>query len=292
MGAEIWHFIVAHYPQLLDTLLVAILLYIALLYTRGTKTSILLQAAVAFTILYVAAQHFHLVALAWLFEKLLVIAPVAAIVIFAPEIRAMLDRASRRSRFLGMLAPQAEVGQAGLPLIEQLAEAAEDLASRRIGALIVIEKGEPVDQHLVPGERLDALCSERLLTGLFDRHNPLHDGAVLIRDERIHSAGNFLPLADGAPPDSQMGTRHRAALGLVERSESLAIAVSEQRGEVSLAFRGRMARGLRGDQLAEQLHAILEPNENHSTLVPRSAARKGIQKPQMVFSMRNPLATR
>jgi diadenylate cyclase len=272
MGVELWQFIGSHYPQLLDTLLMAILLYIALLFTRGTKTSILLQAAVVFTLLYVLAQYFHLVALAWLFEKLILIAPMGAIVVFAPEIRAMLDRASRRSRFLGLLAPQGEVRKAGLPLIELLSEAAENLASRRTGALVVIEKGEPVDQYLVPGERMDAICSERLLLGLFERHNPLHDGAVLIRSERIHSAGNFLPLTDGEPPDSQMGTRHRAALGLSERCESLAIAVSEQRGEISLAFRGRMARGLTGDQLAEQLHAILEPNENHSTLVPRAVA--------------------
>lgn len=272
MGGQLWHLVTTHYSQMLDGLLVAVLLYAALLYTRGTKTSILLQGAVVFTVLYVAAQNFHLVTLAWLVEKLIIIAPVAAIVVFAPEIRSSLDRASRRSRLLGLFAPQEPTEAAAQPLIEQLAEAAGDLASRKTGALIVIDNDGSADEHIVKGERLDAVCSDRLLLSLFDRHNPLHDGAVIIRNERLHSACNFLPLTDTTPPDHLMGSRHRAALGLSERCDALCIVVSEQRGEISLVFRGRLARALSRDQLVEQLSAILEPNDNHSTLVSRTAA--------------------
>lgn len=272
MGSGLWQFVTAHYPQLLDGLLVAMLLYVALVYTRGTKAALLLQAAVAFTILYAASQNLHLDTLAWLVEKLIIIAPVAAIVVFAPEIRSALDRASRRSRILGLFAPQQAPQPGAQPLIEQLAEASEELASRKTGALVVIDNDGSADEHIVKGERLDAVCSDRLLLSLFDRHNPLHDGAVIVRTERLHSACNFLPLTDSTPPDHQMGSRHRAALGLSERCEALCLVVSEQRGEVSLVFRGRMARGLNREQLVEQLTAILEPNENSSTLVARAAA--------------------
>jgi diadenylate cyclase len=256
--------------QILDTLLVAVVLYYTFKYARGTKTALLLEALVIVGIVYFLCQHFHLITLVFLLERALLIGPIAVIVIFAPEIRSLLELASRRSRLMEWLAPrEAEMPVQANSFFETLVDSAVLLGQQKLGALFVIERSERVDNYIVPGTRLDAVPSETLLRSIFEPKNPLHDGAVLIRADRIHSAGNFLPLSENATLDNALGTRHRAAIGLSERCDCIVLVISEERGELSIVFNGRIARGLTQQQFAEQLTALLDPNDNFATAVPR-----------------------
>jgi diadenylate cyclase len=257
-----------------DTLLVAVMIYYVLLYVRGTKTAVLLQALILIGTLYFFCQQFKLITLAFLLERLLLIGPIAVIIIFAPEIRALLERASKRSHFIELILPQQTEEEVELPeqtYIDIVVAAIGDLSAHRVGALLVVERNDELDNLIVPGTRLDAVPSLRLITSLFEESNPLHDGALLIRDNRLHSAGNFLPISESTQLAPELGTRHRAAIGLTERCDALAAIVSQERGEISISFNGRLARHLTLEQFAVQVHALLEPNENFSTIVSRAA---------------------
>jgi diadenylate cyclase len=271
---DLWTLLTSNVFLLVDTLLVAVVLYYILLYVRGTKTAVLLQALILLGTLYFFCQQFKLITLAFLLERLLLIGPLAVIIIFAPEIRALLERASKRSHFIELLLPQQPEEEAAFTeqtYIDTMIAAVGDLSAHRVGALIVVERSDNLDNLIVPGTRMDAVPSMRLITSLFEESNPLHDGALLIRDNRLHSAGNFLPISESTTLAPELGTRHRAGIGLTERSDALAVIVSQERGEVSVAFNGRLARYLTLEQFAVQVHALLEPNENFSTIVPRAA---------------------
>ncbi len=272
---DLKHLLTSNVFLIVDTLLVAVALYYILLYVRGTKTAVLFQSLIIIGTLYFLCQYFKLITLAFLLERLLLIGPIAVIVIFAPEIRALLERASRRSHFIELLIPQQPEVEIELPEqahVDLVVSAVGELAARRTGALIVFERSDALgDNLIVPGTRLDAVPSVRLLTSIFEEGNPLHDGALLIRDNRVHSAGNFLPISENTALAEELGTRHRAALGLAERTDAVVVVVSQQRGEISIAFYGRLARQLTIDQFAAQLHALLDPNENFATIVQRAA---------------------
>lgn len=263
---------------IVDTLLVAVAMYYVLLNVRGTKTAVLLQALILIGTLYFLCQHFKFITMAFLLERLLLIGPIAVLIIFAPEIRALLERASKRSHFVELLLPQQAAPDAEIELPEQtyidlIVAAVEALAAHRTGALIAVERSDLLSEsQIVPGTRLDAVPSVRLLTSIFEEGNPLHDGAVLVRDNRIHSAGNFLPNSENVLLPAELGTRHRAAIGLTEHTDAVVAVVSKERGEISLAFHGRLARQLTLPQFAEQLRVLLDPNENYVTTVPRAAA--------------------
>lgn len=265
----VWQFISGNYLTLVDTLLVATLFYYAFLSVRGTKAATVLQVLAILGVVYFLCQYLKLITLVFIVEKILVIGPIALFIIFAPEIRKILERAGKRSRLAGWIS-ETEPSVADEEVVDLISEVALDLAKVRTGALIVFEGEEHVDEYVVPGTLLDAAPSQRLLQNLFDRNNSLHDGAVIIRDQRIHSAGNFLPISESALLDAELGTRHRAALGLTERSSAVAVVVSEERGTVSIAFHGRLARDLTPGQFNDQLWALIEHNENYSTPVPQA----------------------
>jgi diadenylate cyclase len=180
-----------------------------------------------------------------------------------------MEQAGSRSRLLSFFTPEAQRREE-TPLREELGEAVQHLAEHKMGALILVEREESLEQHIVTGTALDAKLSDRLLVSIFERHNPLHDGAVIIRAGRVHSAGNILPISENTKLPGELGTRHRAAIGLSERCDALVVVISEERGEASIVFNGRIARALGVEQFAEQLSAILEVNESFASLVPRA----------------------
>lgn len=267
---DIWGLVAGNYLQIIDTLLVAVLLYYLFLYVRGTKTALVLQGLALIVAVYFVCQQLKLITVVFLLEKLLVIGPLAIIIIFAPEIRNLLEQAGKRSRIMGLFAPQ-ENRRPEISLREELEEAVSYLAEHKMGALIVLRREDALEPQIVAGVSLDATVSDRFLVSLFERHNPMHDGAVLIQDGRVHSAGNILPISENTAIAAELGTRHRAAIGLSERTDALIVVVSEERGETSIVFNGRIARGLRGEQFTEQLSAVLEVNESFASLVPRTA---------------------
>jgi len=245
--------------DIVDIIMVAILIYALLVLLRGTRAMQMLWGILAIAVLYLTASAFGLLTLSTILEKALVFFPFAIIVLFQQDIRRMLT-AFVPSGWMRL----GSFGRGGSVLLNELSLAAQALASERVGALIAIERRDSLISWADTGIPLQALFSYDLLLNIFVPGTPLHDGAVIIRRGRIAAAGCFLPLTTSSLT-SELGTRHRAAIGLSEETDALVIVVSEETGTISLAIEGQLLRPLDHtnlrNALAEnlfQLHAAGE----------------------------------
>lgn len=230
----------------LDIGILAWLLYRTLLIIRGTRA---IQALVGLGILllvYVLSDQLSLHAVHWLLDRFFVYLFFGVIVLFQQDIRKGLARAGGRV-FSRIRAP------ASIPMTEEIIKASFALASRRMGALIAIERGASLDDLVEPATRLDARVSQELLLAVFHPTSPLHDGAVVIQKERLAAAQVFLPLKLSKDVSRFYGTRHRAALGLTEETDAVVIIVSEERGTVSLVERGQIIPTSDANELRQSL---------------------------------------
>ena len=262
--------ILGNVGQIVDVLAVAILFYYILIYARGTKVMLVVQGILVMSAFYFICQYLNLDTLVFLLNAVFVVGPLAIFILFVPEIRKVLENAGRRSRLFSIFAPDS-TEHASSSVVEIITSTVFHFSQRRTGALIVLQQDDKLDEFIVPGTLIDALPSERLISSLFDRHNPLHDGAIIISDGRVHSAGNFLPMTEVTFLASELGTRHRAAVGLTERCDAIVIVVSEERGDVSISYSGRLARKLNEEQFTEQINALLESNQNFVSNLTRAA---------------------
>lgn len=243
---------------LVDILVLAVLIYQGLLLLRGTRGARMVLGFVA-----VVVAHFltgpglvHLPAVHAVLGTLLLYLPFAVIVLFQNPIRQALARVGRNPLSVFLPRPRHEV------LSEEISLAAAALASKRTGALIVIERDMGLRAFSETGIALDALVSYDLLMNLFSPGSPLHDGAVILSEGRIRAAACYLPLTTSPELSRTYGTRHRAAIGITEESDALAIAVSEERGVISLTERGTIVEGLDAAGLALRLRGALAPRDD------------------------------
>jgi diadenylate cyclase len=240
----------------LDGAVVAFVVYRVLLLIRGTRAINVLVGLFLLGIAYLGSQWANLVTLNWLLGHFLSYSFLfGVIVLFQADIRRGLAHLGRSS-FLRLLAPDERREQAGV--VEAVARAAGQLAQHRRGALIVVERTADLGDLAEGGVRVDAEVSAELLVALFEPGGPLHDGAVVIRRGRIVAARCLLPLA-ATPELRDVGTRHRAALGLAEEVDAAVVVVSEERGEISLAVDASLHRGVDPGALREHLARVLLP---------------------------------
>jgi uncharacterized protein (TIGR00159 family) len=237
----------------LDILIVAALLYWLLSLISGTSAATLVRGIlILLTLGFVLSNVFNLTMLQFLLRAsipgLIFVIPV----LFAPEIRRALEQLGRA----GSLIPRTTVVSPNTRLAETIARAAQQLAERRFGALLVIERSTPLGEYASRGIAMDALLSTDLLLNIFWPNSPLHDGAVIIHGDRVVAAGVVLPLAT-SPTVEHVGTRHRAAIGITEISDAIAVVVSEETGTISLANAGRMVRNL-GEARLQKVLSILD----------------------------------
>ncbi|MEZ5338937.1 MAG: diadenylate cyclase CdaA [bacterium] len=256
--------------QIVDVLAVAILFYYILIYARGTKVMLVVQGILVMSGFYFLCQYLKLITLVFIMDAAFTVGPLAIFILFVPEIRKVLESAGRRSRLFSIFASDSH-SRADNDVVEIITTTVYQFAQKRTGALIVLTADDRLDEFIVPGTDIDAVPSERLIASLFDKHNPLHDGAMIISEGRVHSAGNFLPMTEVTFLASELGTRHRAAVGLTERCDAIVIVVSEERGEVSISYAGRLARRFSEEQFTEQLNALLDSNENFVSNLSRAA---------------------
>jgi len=237
----------------LDILLLAAIIYQLLLLLRGTRSVNILLALAALALCYVVTGPglIELRAVHTILGNLLLYIPLLVIVVFQSPIRRALAHLGRNP--LSALLPR----RVAESLIEEVALAAASLGSKRMGALIVLERGMGLRTFTETGIALDARVSYDLLLNLFAPRSPLHDGAVIIGDGRIRAASCYLPLTTDPTLSRTYGTRHRAAIGITEESDALAIVVSEELGTVSLADGGRITTGLDANGLERALRAAL-----------------------------------
>ena len=232
-----------------DVAIVAFLIYRVLLLLKGTRAMQMgIGLALVFAI-HLLARYTGLVTLYTMLDGLLTYIVLIAVVVFQNDIRRALMRFGQRPLFRGVRNSQET------QVIEEVIKATTALAQQKIGALVVFERDAALDEFIEPGTILDAGISKELLYSIFvpSHENPMHDGAVIIRDRRIWQAGAFLPLTASPKLDRTLGTRHRAAIGISEETDAVVVVVSEERGQISLCFNGNMARNLDAHSLREAL---------------------------------------
>ena len=235
----------------LDILLVALIFYGLLRFFQGTQAVSLLRGILVVALVAALAAT-RLTAFSWLLRNALPMLLVAVPVIFQPELRRALERLGRTASSLG----RSGRGTATQRAIHEVVLAVETLSRERTGALIVLEGDTGLEEYIESGERVDATVSARLLTTVFFPGTSLHDGAVVIRGDQIAAAGCVLPLTERTLADSSLGTRHRAAVGITEQNDALAVVVSEETGIISVARNGRIVRRLEVERLRRILDAF------------------------------------
>lgn len=250
--------------DVVDILAVAFVVYNLLLLIRGTRAVQMLLGILFVAALYYVARVAELPTLRRILESLLIFLPFAIIVLFQHEIRRALASFGRNPLWGFSRSQQVE------STFNEIVLAATTLSSRRIGALIVVERLDGLRTYVENGIAIDAVVSYDLLINVFTPETPLHDGAVIIQGDRIAAAASFLPLTLNPELSKDFGTRHRAALGISEETDAVAVVVSEETGVISLAFDGELVRGLDPKSLRNDLYKYLI-----SDLKPETAAGRG-----------------
>jgi len=244
---------------LLDIGLTALLIYGLFSLIQGTRAVRLVVGAILLLVVYVAAQAVQLSLLSGIMETGAVVGVLALVVIFQPELRRALERIGRVGSMGWVFGNASQRDSQRVPAV--LARTAVILAAGRIGALIVIERETGLEDAAEAGVMVHADLSQELLHSIFTPHAALHDGAVIVRGERIVAAGVVLPLSETSVHRERFGTRHRAAIGITEQTDALAIVVSEESGSVSLVERGRILRNLDEERLRNALTALLRSSD-------------------------------
>ncbi|MGQ0602299.1 MAG: diadenylate cyclase CdaA [Anaerolineales bacterium] len=257
-----YYFLQIGWLGVLDIALVAITIYIVLALLRGTRALTLLRGIILLAIVITVLTRFlQLPGFSWLLAQSFPAILISIPVIFAPEIRRGLERLGRAGTNLQWNARAADPQ----PVIQAIATAAQRLSERQHGALIVIERQTGLKEYADTGVRLDAAVTPEALLQVFYPNTPLHDGAVILKEDRIVAAACVMPLTSvGIATDRQMGLRHRAALGITEVSDAVAVVVSEETGIVSVVHNGRMIRRLEQERLMHVLNAFYRPRGERS----------------------------
>jgi diadenylate cyclase len=238
--------------DLLDILIVSILIYEFLKLIRGTRAVQMAVGSLLIVALLYASQLAPLQTVNWLIRNMLVYVAFAAIVIFQSDIRRALAHFGQAPFFRYFYRQQS-----ANETIEELVVATTMLAAQKIGAIIAVEREIGLRNYIESGIPLDAALTYDLLVTIFQPGSPLHDGAAILQEDRVAAAACFLPLSVNPRVSRELGTRHRAAIGLTEESDAAAIVVSEQNGQISLALDGDIQRGLSPDELRERLRSLV-----------------------------------
>ena len=244
----------------LDILVVAFLIYRLLPLIRTPSTMRIAKAVLVVVAIAAVTEIGHLYTLSWIIDQFLAVGLLALVILFQPELRRMLDRLGsvQLRSFLGSTKPVQEMET----VISQTVMACETMSKERVGALIVFSREARLDEYFKTGTQIDGQVSEQLLRNIFFPKAALHDGAMIIRDGRVAAAGCVLPLSDSHRLSADLGTRHRAGVGMSEVSDAVVVIVSEETGTISVAVGGMLKRHLAPKTLERLLHNELCPKQD------------------------------
>ena len=250
--------------DIIDILLVAVLIYNLLVLVRETRAFQLLKGILLLLVLYAVTSFLQMKALPYLMGKVFTFGAWALLIVFQPEMRRALEQMGR-SKFSSLAgfklnSDSNPAANTWTDMINSIGEASTYLSKRRIGALMVIEREGKLGDIIKTGTVIDSKPSAEILGNIFFPNSPLHDGALIIRDGRLHAAGCFLPLSQNYEISKEMGTRHRAALGMSEQSDAFIIVVSEETGTITVCRDGKLKRGYTKEQLVKELTETLIPS--------------------------------
>lgn len=245
---------------IIEILVLTVVFYGILIFFRGTRSAQVMTGLILFLLTFTLLTHFfHLDALNWLLQRLSVYVAVAFVIVFQPEIRRALAELGKQHMFTSRAKDRIQV--------DHVISAVNLLAERKIGALIAIEREIGTRMIRETGIAIEGLASPGLIASLFFPQTPLHDGGVIIKNDRILAAGCIFPLSQREEPHKSLGTRHRAAIGITEETDAVAIVISEETGSISMAYNGRLVQGLDEARLRRFLTALLlRSKKTRSTL--------------------------
>ena len=238
--------------DVIEILLIAVLVYYVIKWVKNTKAWALLKGILVLFGIYVLAALLGFDAILWIFANGVGVSITAIIILFQPELRKALEQLGKRN----IMSPFFDSKEEGLisdKSVNELVRAAVELGKAKTGALIVIERSVNLDEYEATGIKVDSVIAAELLINIFEHNTPLHDGAVIVRGDRLAAATCYLPLSENTRISKELGTRHRAAVGISEASDSFTIVVSEQTGGVSIAENGELSRRVSKEQLRERL---------------------------------------
>lgn len=260
-----------HWKIILELFIFWYVIYMILLFVKGTRSEQLLKGLLIIAIMFVVTQQLGLDAINWTLTRLFPISIIALVVIFQPELRRVLAQ-------LG----QFGIHQENIEVIDEISGAASVLSKKRIGALIVIEKEVGLKSYIESGTPIDAKVTRDLITSIFIPQTPLHDGAIIIQHGRIIAAGCVLPLPEEEKTlPRTFGMRHRAAIGVTEETDAVCVVVSEETGAISITSGGKLSHNLDADNLAKDLRYLLheqgkaKPPFPIGLRIPRKNGRQG-----------------
>lgn len=240
-----------HWNDILDILLVTIVFFFVFRFVRDRRAGRLLLGIALLVVLFILSIIFKMNALNYLLSSLFSVGLIAIVIVFQPELRAALEKMGDRS-IRGIKSMGAENSEEIGRCITEACVACDSLSKSKTGALIVFERNTKLGEYILTGTIIDAAPSSMLFGNLFFNKSPLHDGAVIIRGGRIHAAGCFLPLSTNPEITKEVGTRHRAAIGMSENSDAIVVIVSEETGTISVAEDGELQRDF--DRLTLESH--------------------------------------
>lgn len=237
--------------DLIDILVIAVIVYYVILLVKETRAEQLIKGFIAILILAQLSDWLDLYTVNWLLSNLLTVGMILVIVVFQPELRRAFERLGRSQGWLLSFVNNDE--DKNFHQVDEIVRASLSLSRQKIGALIVLEGDTGLNEIVETGTAIEGLVSSELLINIFIPNTPLHDGAVVIKEDKVRAAGAFLPLTENMGLSRELGTRHRAALGISERSDALIVVVSEETGVISVCRNGKIARRMDESTLREVL---------------------------------------
>ncbi|MBD8498527.1 MULTISPECIES: diadenylate cyclase CdaA [Paenibacillus] len=243
--------------NILDILIVSYIIYKLLVLIRGTRAVQLLKGIFVLVVTWAASTWLNLYTLKWLMNQMFTFGVLALVIIFQPELRRALEQLGRGKIFGGR--SNTEEDETGR-VIGELIKAINYMSRRKIGALIVFERSTGLNEYVESGIPMDSRISSELLINIFSPNTPLHDGAVIIQNSNIAAAACYLPLSENPFISKELGTRHRAAIGISEVCDAISVVVSEETGQVSLAINGQVVRDIKEESLISKLFEELKPD--------------------------------
>ena len=253
-----------------EILIIAVLLYYTLVWMKTTRAWILLKGLIVILVFLLLAYFFRMTTILWMAQNVLGFAVTALIVVLQPELRKALEELGKKNIISSVLPfdnSHRVNEEFSEKTINEITKACVEMGKVRTGALIVIEQKVSLRDYERTGIDVDGIVTSQLLINIFEHNTPLHDGAVIIQGNRVVSATCYLPLSDNLGLSKELGTRHRAGVGISEITDSLTIIVSEETGKISVAYEGELERNLDADSLRDRMHKILNnPVEEHKNL--------------------------
>ena len=247
------------WTDIVEVLVIAVLVYYILVWIKNTRAWSLLKGVVVILLFFVFAAIFNMTTILWIAKNVFTIAVTAIVVILQPELRRALETLGRKNILASILpfeTNKTQEGKISSKTIAEIANACMEMSRARTGALIVIENEQVLDDYCRTGIDVDGIVTSQLLINIFEHNTPLHDGAVIVRGNRVMSATCYLPLSDSMNLGKELGTRYRAGVGISEVTDSVTVIVSEETGKISVAYEGKLERNVSPERLKERIDFI------------------------------------